>query len=683
MKLPHYTDYQSAVQNPQLAFKQDSDLRACRVETDPLGRPRVRAGNFAYTYRLDGTGKQWAVRCFSKYIPDQRRYEAISRFLNTRKAPFFVTTDYLSQGILINGKWYPIIKMQWKQGQTLGAFVERNITNSHIISNILNRFRGLATTLDSVGVAHGDLQHGNIIVSNGGLFLVDYDGMYVPKLAGLEAKERGHSNYQHPARDKEFGPHLDRFSSIVIYLALKALTLNPNLWDKYSTGENLLFRQRDFLSPDASSLLSDLARIPALHPLIKRFRAVCKTTVAQVPTLTDFLSGKEGVLPESTVAVTRWDQYEIVSALQRPRLLEVVGERVTVVGEINEYYQGVTKYNKPYVFLSFGNWRRGDFRLVIWSEALELFQSRGKELKSYEGKWASVTGLLTEYQKGSWAKRPQIEVESPAAVKILSGVDEAKRRLSGQTDSRPSTLKTSSSTQQQTITPARPSPANLKLAEEHFVRAWKYDEQEGRLDKAIKEYQAVLRIIPNYANAHNNLGWIYERQGRLDEAVREYETAIQIDSSPSLTYCNLGRVYGQKKRFDKAIEMLLAALEIAPNDANAHFQLGWVYGAKGRLDKAIEEYQTALQIDPQLGVAHLNLGWAYSRQGRHDKAVREYKRALQINPENGMAHSNLGLVYKTMGRIDDARRELELAVKCGFEPAKNILREMAKDVSVW
>lgn len=101
MNLPHHTHYKLAVQHPNLAFNQDPDLRICHVETTPLGTPRVRSGNFVYTYRLDGPSKQWAVRCFSKYNPGQRRYEAISRFLKTHPSPFFVHTTYLKQGILV------------------------------------------------------------------------------------------------------------------------------------------------------------------------------------------------------------------------------------------------------------------------------------------------------------------------------------------------------------------------------------------------------------------------------------------------------------------------------------------------------------------------------------------------------------------------------------------------------
>jgi thiamine kinase-like enzyme len=40
----------------------------------------------------------------------------------------------------------------------------------------------IGRALNRAGVAHGDLQHGNILVANGKPKLIDYDGMYVPAL---------------------------------------------------------------------------------------------------------------------------------------------------------------------------------------------------------------------------------------------------------------------------------------------------------------------------------------------------------------------------------------------------------------------------------------------------------------------------------------------------------------------
>jgi hypothetical protein len=195
--------------------------------------------------------------------------------------------DYSEQGILVDGAWYPIVKMPQVQGYTLQRYIENEICAGRSLAHLSSKFRALVTRLQQLGIAHGDLQHGNIMVQAGELVLVDYDGMYVPELHGWPAAERGSAAYQHPLRGGQFSPDLDRFSSIIIDLALQALAFTPGLWQKYSTGENLLFRQADFTEPEKSVLLRDLEQIPHLHAAVQQLRAICRAPFEAAPRLAD------------------------------------------------------------------------------------------------------------------------------------------------------------------------------------------------------------------------------------------------------------------------------------------------------------------------------------------------------------------------------------------------------------
>ena len=88
----------------------------------------------------------------------------------------------------------------------------------------------LARFLESQQVAHGDVQPGNVMVGSGGrtIQLIDYDGMYVDELKPLGSAELGLRNFQHPQRSStSWNSSLDRFSFILLNLALRALQLKP------------------------------------------------------------------------------------------------------------------------------------------------------------------------------------------------------------------------------------------------------------------------------------------------------------------------------------------------------------------------------------------------------------------------------------------------------------------------
>jgi tetratricopeptide (TPR) repeat protein/tRNA A-37 threonylcarbamoyl transferase component Bud32 len=194
--------------------------------------------------------------------------------------------------------------------------------------------------------------------------------------------------------------------------------------------------------------------------------------------------------------------------------------------------------------------------------------------------------------------------------------------------------------------------------------------QQGQLDEAIREFHAALRINPNYAKAHSYLGLAYYQQARLDEAIREHQAALRINPNLADAHLNLGAAYTQQGRLDEAIREYQVALRINLDYAEAHFNLGLAFVEQGRLDEAIREYQAALRINPDYAEAHHSLGSAYALQGRPDDEIREYQAALRINPNYANAHINLGLAYLQRGCLDDAIREWQAALRINPNLAK-------------
>jgi hypothetical protein len=291
MRWPSLSDYNEAIQNPSTAFE-DVELKTGKPELDRLGIPRARTGRFACVYKIQCGQRNWAVRCFSQETTDQQeRYAAISHHLHGLNLPYLAAFEYLSRGIRVGGQWYPILKMEWVQGDSIVTYVARNSKDPRMLVQLASKWVAMLDALQKSGIAHGDLQHGNILVADGNFKLVDYDGMYVPALARKRSNELGEPNYQHPKRTAlDFGPYLDNFSAWVIYLAIVTLAADAQFRSRVTPDDEfLLFRKEDFDLGRSSSLLRELERSsnPTLRSSATYFRSLLYFEPKQIPGLNE------------------------------------------------------------------------------------------------------------------------------------------------------------------------------------------------------------------------------------------------------------------------------------------------------------------------------------------------------------------------------------------------------------
>lgn len=284
-RFPDGNAYVEAIQNTDNL--KDADLLTGSYERRANGLPKPYSGGFTTTFNFKTPSGHYAVRCFTRGSTDlERRYHAITEFLRLVRNAAFCQATYLTDGIRVDGRWWPIIKMVWVNGRQLNNEVEAQLGNSAGLIDLATKFRTIVRELGVLGVAHGDLQHGNIIVTEGTLRLIDYDGIYLPALHGMKASEFGHQNYQHPGRGSApFDGRLDRFSSIVIYTALVALAADPSLWQRFNNDENILFRATDFTSNGRSDLFVALLNIPATRQLATNLIELCRIPCEQVVNL--------------------------------------------------------------------------------------------------------------------------------------------------------------------------------------------------------------------------------------------------------------------------------------------------------------------------------------------------------------------------------------------------------------
>ncbi len=298
---PTPQEYNEAVQNLQYSML-DHELRCGTPELNEFGLPKPNSGTFASVYKITAGINDWALRCFLFHRPEQHeRYKILQSYLEGMEPEWCVPFSYLEKGINVQGQELPLLKMRWVDGVDLCEYIDANLCSRQNLSSLRDEFKKQVQRLMSLGIAHGDLQHGNILVANDKVRLVDYDGMYIPSLQGLGSAEIGHRNYQHPHRTSaHFGPWLDNFPSWVIYCSLTCLMQDPRLWHVLEAGdESLLFRQADFDDPLRSRAFYVLEQHPdpKVHNSAKYLRSLLNMELPDIPYLGSFPESIS-ILPE-------------------------------------------------------------------------------------------------------------------------------------------------------------------------------------------------------------------------------------------------------------------------------------------------------------------------------------------------------------------------------------------------
>ena len=450
MSLPSLSDYQAAFSSPSTCLY-DTSLKGCTIAMTPLGQPRVRSGGFALTYCLESGTSKWAVRCFHKESTTRdrdRRYQAIAEKLRepaVAASGYFIGFDFQKQGVMVGGQAYPIVKMAWAKGETLASFLEDNHGNSTALRNLRDALRGLRRFLFSQHIAHGDIQPGNLMISDGGrkVQLIDYDGMYVPSIAGIGASEIGLPNYQHPGRmqSSPWSEKLDYFPFILLDLALTILIDDAACWDlTQSSDEKILFDATDFQAPYASSAINSLISRAKHERELRAFQAICTASFDCIPHPDAYESfaptaSRPAPVAPKTVTITYNGLFPVVKGTDMLALRRHCGNQVEIVGKIVEVKRNFTRSgrSRPYYFLSFERWHRGmreSFRFVIWSETLVKFERKGIDLNAkFMGRWVTMTALLDKYVN-QYGTAYQMIVDGMGGLQCITE-DEAHFRCGG------------------------------------------------------------------------------------------------------------------------------------------------------------------------------------------------------------------------------------------------------------
>ncbi len=154
---------------------------------------------------------------------------------------------------------------------------------------------------------------------------------------------------------------------------------------------------------------------------------------------------------------------------------------------------------------------------------------------------------------------------------------------------------------------------------------------------AIAAFEMAVRLDPDWALNHANLGALYAAQGQTEAALKESRAAVELAPNTPTYPLNLGRVAEEAGLLDEARAAYSATLTLRPDWADAYFWRATpfrvVVAAEWRKSNPVadalttEELEAVIAGGDPFAITHAQLAEAYLSEGRIEEAARLLKRA--------------------------------------------------------
>ncbi|MGZ4111066.1 MAG: tetratricopeptide repeat protein [Tumebacillaceae bacterium] len=215
---------------------------------------------------------------------------------------------------------------------------------------------------------------------------------------------------------------------------------------------------------------------------------------------------------------------------------------------------------------------------------------------------------------------------------------------------------------------------------------------QERYEEALVEFEAAVKLVPDFRDVHFNIACCHYNAGRLREALTHFQRSLILanDDWESHRYCgliweklghrerayrHLSRAYDenganeqlllefahlseQMGEIDQARALYKKTLRYFPNSAPAWGGLGWLKMRAGDIPTAIVLFKKQLTCRPNDRQGIFNLGWASYQSRDYARAERCFEQLLRHNSRDSFALAGLARTWSMLGRRGEAKEQL-------------------------
>jgi len=190
----------------------------------------------------------------------------------------------------------------------------------------------------------------------------------------------------------------------------------------------------------------------------------------------------------------------------------------------------------------------------------------------------------------------------------------------------------------------------------------------NRIDDAIADLNAAIKLKPNAYQAFVNLAQAYRQRDRLDLALEQLQRAVRLEPGLAHLYRLLARLHLERNELDLALANFDRAIDRetanSPYQVDDHIERGRLLLRSGRHSEALASFDAAVALRPDHSLGQRLRAEALFRLGRFQEVIEAFDRYLQTGKPLESVYRGRGLARTELGQypgaIEDFTKALEL-----------------------
>src|SRR5712692_6646422 len=205
------------------------------------------------------------------------------------------------------------------------------------------------------------------------------------------------------------------------------------------------------------------------------------------------------------------------------------------------------------------------------------------------------------------------------------------------------------------------------LARAYSGKAFLYQHENSHLkEMALAHLDQALALGPDLAEAHfarAGILWTHSNHFPPGEVVRELRRAIELNPNFDEAHQELGAVYNHIGLLDKGAGELQQALAINPTYSGARFRLGINQLSQGKYEQALLFFNDTQRFIPSMWTFQTSLAlFELDRKKEASTLISEFLRT-EPQDEGGVVTAMQALLLADSGRRSDAEQMIQVAIK--------------------